>query len=97
MQSDQSELSALLIQWPTGRRAQEVMGGFPAMKGFPRVLRAIDGCHIPIKAPNFCPENYINKKGFHPAILQGICDDKMMFTDNVGWPGAVHDVRVLKN
>ena len=34
-----NELSALLIQWPTGRRAQEVMEGFSAMKGFPRVLQ----------------------------------------------------------
>ena len=93
-----NELSALLIQWPTGRRAQEVMEGFSVMKGFPRVLGAIDGCHIPMKAPNFCPENYINRKGFHSVILQEICDDKMMFTDcYVGWPGAVHDARVFRN
>ena len=68
------------------------------MKGFPRALGAIDGYHIPIKAPNFCPANYINRKGFHSVILQGICNDKMMFTDcYLGLPRAVHDARVFKN
>ena len=57
-----NELSALLIQWPTGRRAQEVMESFSAMKGFPRVLGATDGCHVPIKAPNFCPKNTLTGK-----------------------------------
>ena len=76
----------------------EVIEGFVAMKGFPRVLGAIDGCHIPIKAPNFCPENYVNRKGFHSVILRAICDNQMLFTDcYVGWPGAVHDARVFRN
>ena len=66
--------------------------------GFPGVVGAIDGCHIPIKAPNNHPEEYINRKCFHSIILQGIVDNKMCFVDIfVGWIGSVHDPRVFKN
>ena len=34
------------------------------MKGFPRVVGAIDGTHIPIKAPIENPNEYINRKLF---------------------------------
>ena len=88
----------MLIQWPIDRRAMEAMEGFAALKGFPHILGAIDGYHIPIKAPNFCPEIYVNRNGFHSVILQAICDNHMLFTDcYVGWPGAVHHTRVFRN
>ena len=67
------------------------------MRGMPSVIGAIDGSHIPIKAPVLCPENYINRKGFHSVILQAVCDHRMLFTDcYAGWPGSVHDARVFK-
>ena len=60
------------------------------MKGMDGVIGAIDGSHIPIKAP-FCPENYFNKKSFHSIFLQAVCNHDMMFTDCfAGWPGGVH-------
>ena len=31
--------------------ANEVMEGFELMKGFPRVIGAVDGCHIQHKTP----------------------------------------------
>ena len=87
-----------LIRWPTGEQAIDVMDGFEARRGFPGVIGAIDGSHIPIKAPQICPENYINRKGFYSIILQAVCDDQMLFTDAyVGWPGSVHDARVFDN
>ena len=79
----------MLIQWPIDRRAMEVMEGFVAMKGFPHILGAIDGCHIPIKALNFCPENYVNRKGFHSVILYAnyvitICSSQIVMLGGLG-------------
>ena len=73
------------------------MEGFRKHKGLPGVRGAIDGSHIPVKAPQECPENYINRKNFHSVNLTAICDDEMRFLDcYAGWPGSVHDSRVLK-
>ena len=48
--------------WPNQARAQVIMEGFRKHKGLPGVRGAIDGSHIPVKAPQECPENYINRK-----------------------------------
>ena len=62
-----------------------------------KVIGAIDGCHIPIKAPRQNQDVYINRKGFHSIVLQAICNHKLVFTDCfVGWPGSTHDARVLR-
>lgn len=45
------------IQWPTRERLQEVMEGFDQHNGLPRCIGAIDGTHIPIKAPRLFWEN----------------------------------------
>ena len=72
------------------------MDGFEARKEFSGVMGAIDRSHIPTKAPQICPENYINRKGFYSIILQAVFNDQMLFTDAyVGWMGSVHDVRVF--
>ena len=75
-----------------------MISGFEAMKGVNGVIGAIDGSHIPIKAPKKHANSYINRKMFKSIILQAVCDDRMKFTDVfVSWPGSVHDSRVLKN
>eukprot|EP00105_Crassostrea_gigas_P025460 XP_011446057.1 PREDICTED: putative nuclease HARBI1 [Crassostrea gigas] len=65
-------LSAEKIKWPTGAWANEVMQGFEKIKGFPRVLGAVDGCHIEIKAPQekYHPLSYLNRKRDYSVILQ---------------------------
>ena len=66
--------------------------------GFPGVVGLIDGTHISIRAPVEEPDAYINRKKFHSINVQVICDENMVFTDVVaGWPGSVHDSRVLRN
>jgi len=61
------------------------------------VIGAIDGCHIPIKAPRENDSEYINRKGFHSLQLQAVCDGNLMFVDvYCGWPGSVHDARLLR-
>ncbi|XP_061188647.1 putative nuclease HARBI1 [Saccostrea echinata] len=65
---------------------------------FPGIIGAIDGSHIQIEPPSENPQSYYNRKRFHSVILQGICKDDMQFIHtNIGWPGRVHDAKVLKN
>ena len=91
-------LTVQKIKRPSGSRAVEVMEGFEEHKRVPAVIGAIDGPHIPIKAPRECPENYINRKDFHSIVLQACCNHKMLFTNcYCGWPGSVHDSRVSRN
>ena len=68
--------------------------GFERRRGMKNVIGAIDGSHIAIKAPQ---EDYINRKGFHIIVLQGICNLELAFIDCfVGFPGSTHDARVLR-
>ena len=47
---------------------------FEDMKGFLGFVGAIDGTHIPIKAPTENPNDYINGKFFHSVQFQNqIC------------------------
>jgi len=56
--------------------------------GFPQVVAYVDGCCIPVKAPQNNPEDYVNRKGFHSIILQGLVDTNYLFLDVcIGWPG----------
>ena len=100
-----SEISKILsehiddfVKLPQNEELDRVVNGYSIKWGFPNCAGAIDGTHIPIISPkdNHC--DYFNRKGHHSVILQGVCNDKYQFTDiNVGWPGRVHDARVLSN
>ena len=91
------KLGKTVIRWPRGRESQNTMEGFRASHRFPRVVGAIDGTYIPITAPTEDPLSYMNRKGFHCIILQGVCDDEMLFTNVFArFPGSVHDARVLR-
>ena len=50
-----------LIKWPPGKTLRNTTIKFEDMKGFPGVVGAIDGTHIPIKAPIENPNDYINR------------------------------------
>ena len=87
-------LKEAFIRWPTGQARQETIQQF----SFPTTLGALDGTHIRIQAPAENPETYINRKGFHSIVLQAVCKHDMVFTNcYAGWPGSVHDARVLRN
>ncbi|XP_068671051.1 putative nuclease HARBI1 [Montipora foliosa] len=59
---------------------------------------AIDGIHIPILAPNESHADYVNRKGYRSIIMQAVVDHNHPYGDVViGWPGSVHDARVLSN
>jgi hypothetical protein len=76
----------------------KIMDDFYTSYNFPNVLGAIDGTHIRIVAPHEHPQAYVNRKKFHSIILQGLCARNLQFLHVVaGWPGSVHDARVLRN
>ena len=51
------------------------------LRGFSQVGGVIDGCHIPILAPEEHHEDYQNRKGYHSIILQRVVDLEYCFTD----------------
>ena len=86
------------IRIPTGEAAQTVVDGFFHTWGFPQCFGAIDGSHIPILSPTDNPLDYFNRKGWHSIVLQALVDHEYKFMNtNVGWPGSVHDARILAN
>ncbi|XP_036002871.1 protein ALP1-like [Fundulus heteroclitus] len=73
--------------------------GLARHRAFLKAAGAIDGCHVRIKPPSG-PEGhcYRNRKLFSSIILQAVCDHQGRFIDTyVGWPGSVHDSRVLRH
>lgn len=66
------KLAPIFIVWPEGDKAKEIMTGFAATSGFPKIIGAIDGTHINIKAPHVNPDSYVNRKKRHSIHLQVI-------------------------
>ncbi|XP_075759624.1 uncharacterized protein LOC112545077 isoform X1 [Pelodiscus sinensis] len=72
--------------------------GCSAPSASPTAGGAIDGMHIPIRAPEHQASQYVNRKGYFYVLLQATCDHRGQFTDiNVGWSGKAHDARVYRN
>uniref|UniRef100_A0A8C9ZC86 DDE Tnp4 domain-containing protein n=1 Tax=Sander lucioperca TaxID=283035 RepID=A0A8C9ZC86_SANLU len=100
------EVVAVLPQFVRFPRTQEelqVVGdGFARLahhRAFSKAAGAVDGCHIRIKCPGG-PDghDYNNRKLFPSVVLQAVCDHQGRFMDIfLGYPGSVHDARILKN
>ncbi|XP_042611153.1 protein ALP1-like [Cyprinus carpio] len=90
-----------LIAFPSADDLEAVGAGFAQLAGSPAfrvVAGAIDGCHICIKPPASDVQCCFNRKLFNSVQLQAITDHQGKFLDIfVGYPGSVHDARVLKN
>uniref|UniRef100_A0A669BZ14 DDE Tnp4 domain-containing protein n=1 Tax=Oreochromis niloticus TaxID=8128 RepID=A0A669BZ14_ORENI len=68
-------------------------------RAFLKAAGATDCCHVRIKPPSG-PDGqcYRSRKLVPSIILQAVCDHQGRFIDTyVGWPGSVHDSRVLRN
>ena len=86
------------MKFPADDDLQHAIDGFDNTWGFPYCAGVVDGTHIPIIAPESARGDYVNRKGRYSIILQVVCDHNYIITDmNVGWPGWVHDARVLGN
>jgi hypothetical protein len=88
-----------MIILPTKNNAvTTTTAGFQKASGFSGTIGAIDGTHIEIKAPNEHGDTYVNRKKVHSVVLQAVCNETMRITDCfAGYPGSVHDARVLRN
>ncbi|XP_054168246.1 putative nuclease HARBI1 [Oppia nitens] len=59
------------IKFPETNELREIKQGFYSLNGFPGIIGAIDGTHIPILAPPGEVEpSYVNRKGFHSINVQ---------------------------
>lgn len=91
-------LAEKIIFSNTELEINRITNGFERIGKIPNVIGAIDGSHIPIKAPHLFPVDYFNRKGFYSIVLQAVVDYKKKFLDIcVGWPGSTHDSRILTN
>ena len=80
----------------TSEENGEKIGEFEELYGIPQI-RAIDGCHIEINAPAQNHEDYFNRKQHYSVTLQAIVDENLKFIHAaVGYPGSIHDARVLR-
>ena len=83
---------------PTADGLREIVDDFYHWCGFPHTFGAIDGTHIPILRPQQSRLDYYNRKGYHSILMLAVVDFRGRFLDvNIGWPGKVHDARVLVN
>ncbi|GLD62742.1 putative nuclease HARBI1 [Lates japonicus] len=89
-----------VIRFPTRNELEEIGAGFQQLSGSPafnKVAGSIDGCHVWIVPPGRFAADYFNRKLFLSVQFQAICDHKGRFLDvTVGFPGCVHDARVLR-
>ncbi|CAI6343459.1 unnamed protein product [Macrosiphum euphorbiae] len=72
---------------------------FFRLKGFPRVVGAVDCTHIRIQSPNSnIGERFRNRKGYFSFNVQAICDSNLKIMNIVArWPGSVHDSTIFDN
>uniref|UniRef100_A0A8D8Z7N7 Nuclease HARBI1 n=1 Tax=Cacopsylla melanoneura TaxID=428564 RepID=A0A8D8Z7N7_9HEMI len=75
-------LLPLLIKWPSRNDFEIIEQEFNHLCGFPGVIGAIDGSHIPIKVTNDIADSYKNRKMQHSIILQAVCTSRRLFTGN---------------
>jgi len=76
---------------------KETISKFEEKLNFPHVVGAINGTHVEIKAPLINPADYFNRKQKYSTVTQAVADSRMLFTDvSTGWPGSIHDARVLR-
>ena len=88
----------LFIKFPnTPAEIKAVMDEFEEQFHFPQIVGAIDGSHIEIKSPIENHEDYFDRKHYYSVNLQAIVDSELLFRHvAVGFPGSIHDSRVLQ-
>ncbi|XP_061186799.1 putative nuclease HARBI1 [Saccostrea echinata] len=92
-------LSSHYIKFPQDDRSiNNTILGFSRIANFPNVIGAIDGTHIPVKAPKNDEHLFVNRKNFHSINVMAVCDSRTKFTSIVAkWPGSSHDAFVWTN
>ena len=71
---------------------------FEGLTDLPNVVRATDGTHIKIETPAQSEANYFSCLQQHDVVVQVVADGEKRFLDiAAGFPGSMHDSRVLRN
>ena len=92
------KLLRVYVRFPTGDGLKDVVRGFKEKLAVPQCAGSIDGSHIPVTPPAMNHTDYYNRKGWYSVIVQAVVDHNYLFRDLcIGWPGSVHDARVLAN
>ena len=74
----------------------DTKSSFEEEAGFPGNIGVVDETHVRIRAPEHEPEAYISRKKVYSINIQLVRDDNMVFIHvHAGWPGSVHDSRVM--
>ncbi|XP_061434753.1 uncharacterized protein LOC133360166 [Lethenteron reissneri] len=92
-----SKCQAEAIQWPSVDQLANVAKGFRDKSGFPGVVGALGGTHVPIRGPPSCRNAYVNRSGFPSIHLQAVCDSSLRFLDvDTGRPGSTEGAEALR-
>ena len=70
---------------------------FEELSELPNIVGAIDGSHVRIKAPKDSAVDYFSRYQQHDFIIQAVVNGQKLFLDFAcGYPGSMHDARVLR-
>ncbi|KAK3709641.1 hypothetical protein QZH41_001931 [Actinostola sp. cb2023] len=71
---------------------------FANLSDLPNIVGAFDGTHIRINAPNDSTVDYFSRYQQYDFSIQAVADGNMLFLDfSAGYPGSMHDSRMLRN
>jgi hypothetical protein len=91
--------ASYFIKWPNGEDLNLVKMKFERLRGIPQVCGVIDCTHVEVELPGRSrATDYFDKDKDYSYVVQAIVDTDMRFLDVfAGFPGVVHDLRVLRN
>ena len=90
-----STFATQYVRMPQGMDLETVVNGFQQRWQFLQCAGAIDSTISPSLLQNRM-QKYWNRKQFHSIVMQAVVDYQCRFMDiYIGWPGSVHDARIL--
>lgn len=92
-------MSSKVLFWPKEDERIEIQTRIRSKYGIPHGVGFIDGTLIPLyRKPELDGVDYYSRKGCYGLNALVVCDDeKRIRYFNMGWPGCVHDQRMLYN
>ncbi|KIL57043.1 hypothetical protein M378DRAFT_88415 [Amanita muscaria Koide BX008] len=92
-------LGSCYLNWGNQERKAVVSHAIKAKSGFPKCLGSGDGSQIRFgEAPLEDGEQFRSRKKFISTNIQATVDHERRFTSyELGWPGAVTDIKIFKN
>ena len=91
-------VQSVYMSFPTGESLKTVGEGFQSTWNIPQCAGSMDGTHLPVTPLAMNNTDYYNCKGWYSIITQAVVDYHGLFRDLcIGWPGSVHNARVLSN